>query len=68
MTASSGWVASSLARWVCSGNRGRGQSLRAADQGLSPMGVERKWELGLGLEGAAVSAFPPALFLCGWML
>lgn len=66
VTVFSGWVASSLARRVCSGNRGRGQSLRAACQGPSPMGAGGKggscvW----GLEGAA---FPPALFLCSWML
>lgn len=39
VTVSSGRFAPSLARWVCSGNRGRGQSLRAAYQGRPPVGA-----------------------------
>lgn len=66
VTASSGWVASSLARWVCSRNRGRGQSLRAAGQGLSPMGAERKVRAGFG-PGRSSSISVPTSSVPVWM-
>lgn len=58
---------------------GRGQSLRAAQslthgcwagstQTCHPWVLGGRWELCLGLEGAAVSGFPPVLSQCRWVL